>query len=316
MKKLQFILACAALTALSSCSSDDQSFDPNEIRITTNVGGIEATTRAAANTYDDGYFDANSQINIYIFEHVENGETEAYKYGTDGLLAYIADGSGNLSTTTKPYYPANGHNIDVYGIYSGNQNIKFANSQTITVSEDQSNDANYKASDLMWASKTNHAKSENAVALSFNHKLSKVIVELKEGDGLNNGDLANATVQILNTSTNATINVDRTGINNLTPSTTTEDIKPITLGCWNAGNNVAAIIIPQQVGAGKQLFKVTLSNQAEYIYTIPTTASPVTFEADKKYTYTLTLTTKGIEVTATIKDWSQNDSKTGDAILD
>ena len=35
MKKLQFILACEALTALSSCSSDDQSFDPNEIRITT-----------------------------------------------------------------------------------------------------------------------------------------------------------------------------------------------------------------------------------------------------------------------------------------
>lgn len=315
MKKLQFFLACAALTALSSCSSDDQSFDPNEIRITTNVGGIEATTRAAANTYDNGNFDANSQINIYIFEHVEDGITANYTYGTDGLLAYTADGSGNLRTTPQPYYPANGNNIDVYGIYSGNQNIKIGSSQTITVSEDQSSDTNYKNSDLMWASKINHAKSEDAVALSFNHKLSKVIVELNQGDGLNNGDLDNAFVQILNTSTKATIDVDKTGIKKLAPSTTAEDKKPITLGSWNTGNNVAAIIIPQQVEAGKPLFKVQLSNNAEYIYTIPTTASPVTFEADKKYTYTLTLTTKGIEVTATIKEWSQNDSGTGDAIL-
>lgn len=315
MKKLQFILACAALTALSSCSSDDQSFDPNEIRITTNVGGIEATTRATSNTYDNGNFDANSQINIYIFEHVEDGITAKYTYGTDGLLAYTADGSGNLSTTPQPYYPANGHNIDVYGIYSGNQNITIGSSQKITVSEEQSNDANYKNSDLMWASKTNHAKSDNAVALSFNHKLSKVIVELKQGAGLNNGDLDNATVQILNTSTKATIDVDKTGIKNLAPSTTPEDIKPITLGSWNTGNNVAAIIIPQQVGAGTPLFKVTLSNNAEYIYTIPTGTSPVTFEADKKYTYTLTLTTKGIEVNATIKEWSKNGSGTGDAIL-
>lgn len=315
MKKLQFILACAALTALSSCSSDDQSFDPNEIRITTNVGGIEATTRAAANTYDDGYFDANSQINIYIFEHVEDGVTAEYTYGTNGLLAYKADGSGNLSTTPQPYYPANGNNIDVYGIYSGNQDIKFANSQTITVSEDQSNEANYKNSDLMWASKTNHAKSDNAVDLSFNHKLSKVIVELIKGNGLNDGDLDNATVQILNTSTKATIDVDKTGIKNLTPSTTAGDKKPITLGSWNTGYNVAAIIIPQQVEAGTQLFKVKLRNQAEYIYTIPTGTSPVNFEADKKYTYTLTLTTKGIVVNATIKDWSNNGSGTGDAIL-
>ena len=93
MKKLQFILACAALTALSSCSSDDQSFDPNEIRITTNVGGIEATTRAAADILSTNFSENVDKVNIYI---TESTVSPTISYGTLGLLEESAKNRNGL----------------------------------------------------------------------------------------------------------------------------------------------------------------------------------------------------------------------------
>ena len=122
MKVTKIISACAVLVALASCSSDhelsQQSAEVTPIRIQTNVGG--STTRAAAGLYDqNNNFENGAKINVYIFE---NGGT-TYTYGNSGLLEYTADGHGNLGvkgaggSSVPKYFPANGHGIDVYGIY-------------------------------------------------------------------------------------------------------------------------------------------------------------------------------------------------------
>lgn len=315
MKKLQFILACAALTALSSCSSDDQSFDPNEIRITTNVGGIEATTRAATNIHDANHgFKSGDIVNVYIFE---NADPQSYHYGTDGLLQCSANGSGDLIFSPKQYYPASGKNIDVCGIYPIGIKIK-SGSQDFSVQTDQSTDDNYRESDLMFATVSDHKKEDGPVNLSFQHKLSKVVVKLQPGDGVSDSDIANAKVEILNTFTKGSIaSVTQSAMGNISPSNNEGDKLDIIMGEWTSSADVAAIVIPQTIISSAEsqtsLFKVTLRNGATYTYK-PT--EDVTFAAEKVHTYTLKLTTLEITVTSSISDWTTGTGGNGNAVLD
>ena len=186
---------------------------------------------------------------------------------------------------------------------------------------DQSDATNYKASDLMYANcVTNHTKG-TAVPLTFNHKLSKVTVELIAGSGFQDADLDNADVKITNTAIKCTIaSLDKDGIGAITPSETPSDKTPITIGTWNS-NAMSAIVIPQTVAAETTLFEVTLAGGTKpYKYTIPAGLG-VTFSAGMVYNYKLTVTIDGIQVTSTITDWidgTENlpDGGTGDAILD
>ena len=310
MKKLQFILACAALTALSSCSSDDQSFDPNEIRITTNVGGIEATTRAAADILSTNFSENVDKVNIYI---TESTVSPTISYGTLGLLEATAKSGNVLELSSKQYYPSTGNGVDVWGVYP--TSIE-KGTTTFSVQTDQSNETNYKASDFLFAAGvTNHKKADGEIKLQFEHQLSKVIVKLKAGDGVDASALTGAEVNIVNTKPEASF----TALSQTGPATisATGDVANIKIGTWS-GSDIAAIIVPQTVSKGTPLFKVELTNGGNYTYVIPNGDSDndVTFSAKNVVTYTLTLTTAGIDVKSEIKDWNTGTSADGDAILD
>ena len=326
MKATKIISACAVLVALASCSNDHVISQPGAedtpIRIQANVGAV--TTKAGAGLYDqNNNFENGAKINVYIFE---NGGT-TYTYGSSGLLEYTADGNGNLDvkdtggSSVPQYFPANGHGIDVYGIYP--TSVKEKNStQDFSVNTDQSEDADYKASDLMYAGCQSNKKKEDNIQLAFQHKLAKVIVILKQGDGLKDGDLNNAEVKITNTYVKCSIaKVDKTKFGPITASTEAVDKKAITVGNWstasnNESNGIAAIVVPQTVSKGTQLFEVKLSNNAVYKYTRPSDASDdVVFTQENVHTYTLTLTTSGISVTSSIKDWTTGTGGSGEATL-
>lgn len=318
MKKIKTILACAMLVVFASCSNDTDSpsVDDNVIRLYSSVGGI--TTKAAANLYTTtNNFETNALVNVYIRENTTG--TAAYTYGTNGLVVCKANGSGALNPNdgTTNYFPANGNGVDVYGIYP--TSIKESTTpQPFSVSTNQSYDNDYKASDLMFASLLPNKKKGTPISLSFAHKLSKVIVKLEAGDGLQNSELHNAIVEINNTYPGCSIaTVDKNGFGTIAATGSTADI---TVGKWTTGSSgIAAIVVPQTVTKGKALFKVTLSNGATYTYTIPNggSDSDVTFAEGKVQTYTLTLRTADISVTSTIKDWTpETTESSGNAELD
>ena len=321
MKKFQTIFACAVLAALASCSNEhelsQQSAEDTPIRIQANVGGI--TTKAASNIQGT-QFDNNESVNVYIYENTTGGSA-TYTYGTNGLLTCTAKSGGQLSFSAPQYFPANGNGIDVYGIYPNSVKENLS-SQDFSVDTDQSDATKYKASDLMYAAcQSNKKKGEN-IQLTFKHKLAKVIVILKKGDGLKDGDLNNAEVKITNTYVKCSIDkVDKTTFGTITASTEAVDKKAITVGNWstasnNESNGIAAIVVPQTVSKGTQLFEVKLSNNAVYKYTIPSDASDdVVFTQENVHTYTLTLTTSGISVTSSIKDWTPGTGGSGEATL-
>lgn len=315
MKQFKTILAGVGLLVCASCANDLPEVDDNIIRIQANVG--MAATKAASNVQGT-QFQSGEKVNIYLFEHLDDASPAAYTYGTNGLVAHSADGAGGLNPDGGDlYFPANGHGIDVYGIYPSTVK-ESTTSFTFTVQEDQTSDANYKASDLMYAPCQVDKKKGNAVQLPFAHQLSKVIVKLVQGNGLNTNDLDGATVQILNTYTKCSIgSLSKAGIGAIAPSSNGADKKSITVGTWpsSSSEGIAAIVIPQTVQVGTPLFQVSLTNGANYVYTIPSTGAAVTFLSGNVYTYTLTVKTAAIDVTSTITNWNPGRDESGDAIL-
>lgn len=319
MKATKIISACAVLVALASCSNENelsqQSAEDTAIRIQANVGGI--TTRAGS-SIQGTKFDNGESVNVYIYENSTNaGSSSGKTYGTSGLVTCASDGAGKLNPGSI-HYPQNGNGIDVYGVYPTSV-TENPSSQVFSVNTDQSAPTNYKESDLMYAScVTNHTKG-TPVSLTFTHKLSKVTVELEAGTGFQANDLNNAVVKITNTSTKCSIDkLNKSGIGAITASSTSSDILPIEIGTWNSTSKdkMSAIVIPQTVSAGSQLFEVTLNGVATpYNYKIPAGGSGVTFSEGKEYKYKLTVKIDGIDVNSTITDWGDGGTTNGDATL-
>lgn len=324
MKATKIISACAVLVALASCSNDHVISQPGAedtpIRIHANVGAV--TTKAASDIQSEHFKDGQT-VNVYIYENT-TGPVE-YKYGSnnDGYVPCTVN-SDKLNPTggVTLFYPANGHGIDVYGVYPSTV-TENTSSQNFEVKNDQSLEDDYMASDLMFTDtpKSDHKKTNGDVSLVFKHKLSKVIVKLRQGSGLNASDIDGATVKITNTIRQCTIaSVGKSGMGNV--AVTSDAASPITVGTWNSSttpNGIAAIVVPQGVTANSQLFEVELTNNAVYRYYIPSTGN-VTFSPEKVYTYTLTLTTAGINVTSSITNWTDDTSNlpnsgNGDATL-
>ena len=325
MKATKIISACAVLVALASCSNENelsqQSAEDTSIRIQANVGGI--TTRAGS-SIQGNQFDNTESVNVYIYEHTTGGQaTYTYGNGGNGLVTCTADGNGNLNPGSI-FYPQNGNGIDVYGVYP--TTVTENQSQfSFEVNTDQSRDENYKASDLMYADCVQNHTKGTPVSLTFQHKLSKVTVELAAGTGFQDADLNSAVVKITNTSTKCSIlSLNKSGIGTITASSTSSDITPITIGIWNSTSKapMSAIVIPQNVSEGNQLFEVALNGiSTPYKYKIPAGGSNVIFSEGKEYKYKLTVKIDGIEVKSTITDWDNDSSSLpdggiGDATLD
>ena len=304
MKATKIISACAVLVALASCSNDHVISQPGAedtpIRIQANVGAV--TTKAASDI-QGSQFASGESVNVYIYENTTNaGSPSGKNYGTSGLVTCTADGSGKLNPGSI-FYPQNGNGIDVYGVYPTSVT---ENQSQFSVNTDQSQDANYKESDLMYAPcQTNHQKGSD-VNLTFAHKLSKVTIELVNGNGFLPADLEGAEIKIMNTYNGCTITkLDKTGIGTITCNSSSEK-NAITVGTWSnsSPNKLSAIVIPQTVSKGIVLFEVKLAGTTNpYKYTIPSDGSDVIFAESKEYKYKLTIKIDGIDVKSDITPW-------------
>ena len=167
---------------------------------------------------------------------------------------------------------------------------------------------------------TNHQKGSD-VNLIFAHKLSKVTIELVNGNGFQPADLDGAEIKIMNTYNGCTITkLDKTGIGTITCNSSSAQ-SAIKVGTWSSisQDKLSAIVIPQTVNKGNVLFEVKLAGTTNpYKYTIPSDGSDVTFAESNEYKYKLTIKIDGIDVKSTITPWTDATSgrpTEGDATL-
>ena len=295
MKKY-FILAAAALSfaACSNNESDNQVQNPdNVIRLNASVGDI---TRAATDI-QSAAFDANEDIYLEMTATGYDKKTATYTTAT------ASEGKNALTVkagSTAFTWPANG-NIAIKAFYPSTVTSE---TTSFTVETDQSEAANYKKSDLMYSNNvTAQAKQSTAVGLTFNHALTKIIVNLTAGTGVESSDIAGCTVKV-NAKKSANISSGQW------TSATDDAAVDITMG---AGANNAAIIVPQVYAAEANFITVTTAGNHSVTFKL---ADGKTFEAGKCYTYNLTVNMSEITLESTsITNWTSEAEIPGSVII-
>jgi hypothetical protein len=321
MKKYIYLSAVAVM-ALASCSTMDEETTSSKvgtepISLSSKVLGV--STRSASSTILQAtQIAANNSVGIYIYDQGKTAVTTA-GYGYENYQ-YTPDGKGALTLTnnqTAPCYSTSG-SVDIYGYAPrfSSINTGFTTVQPFAVKDDQSSDADYIASDLIYGTLKDQKVSTDARNIVFVHKLSKVNITLSADGtyGFLASDLSGATVKLRN--------VVKGGIIQLADGTFTtpnnaakSDVTVFNVAASNTATSVSgsAVIVPQTFtnDATTSLIEITLSSGKVYQY-IPDT--DISFAAGTQYNFTITMKNTGITVSSTITPWSTSTDTTGDAV--
>lgn len=259
-----------------------------EIRLFTQVSGM---TRAAnvADQLQDSKLAEGTTVSVKVTEHATKPSVSY------ALATYTADGSGGLALPSgvKQYYPANGNGVDIYAFHPAGSPSAFE------VKSDQSTDAGYRASDLMWASLSNVKSSSENHTLAFSHKLSKIIVNLVSGTDLAAGELDIATITLGNGDL-VTGGTFTAATGTFTPATSGTGTIII---ARNAGTSAHAASVVPQAMSGKKINVNIAGLQKSYTISTPQ------FQAGTKYTYTLQVNITGIVLMSVqIEPWDDDAS--------
>lgn len=297
MKLIRPVFMAMAVVLMAACHDDS---DPEIVVSTFVTNGMQpAGTRAAADIQNSS-FDSGEQFNLYIVDY-DNKDTK--------IANNVANATGT-NVGTGYYYPPNGHNVDIYGIYP--QSVKYGDT-SFSVSTTQTMDAdgrtNYKNSDLMSAKVLNALRQEAAQTLQFTHQLSKVIVSIKRDASL--AATETATLTLNSARTDATI---ANGVfSAVTGNASDISLGTVTLSSPTDYQSLAAIIPPQTIpasgSAATDFITITLGSGGSFTYQIPS-GSPKDFAGGNAYTYTITVGLKAISVTTAITDWNAPDGNT------
>ena len=267
MKMKRHILALAAIT-LAACSQIDNPSD-QRVPVTLISSTAEAVESKAAQDLNETTFDSGEAVKVLISE---TGQTDW------GVYDFTTGDGGTMSPTTiVPYYPAGLTNIDIAAYYPSTAGTSF------TVAFDQTADASYKSSDLMFASVTDQAKQASAVTLTFAHKMAKLNVNVTPGEGV----ASIIGVDVLNVLPTVSFNQTTGATGSATGPAST-----ITMS-----NNGAALIPAQTIDGG---FLSIVTNKGTAIYSV----SDKVFEAGKQYTLNITVNLRAVGTTTAITGWT------------
>jgi len=156
---------------LAACSNDDvQTADRVPITLTGTTLTVEETRAAADTALNKGYLESGQAVRVRVKN--TNASTWAnyiYTSGTNGELT---------APGTPPFYPLDGTHVDIVA-YSPS-----SAGETFTIHSNQTSLEGYLASDLVFASAADKAKSSTAVPLQFEHKMAKIIITATAGAGV------------------------------------------------------------------------------------------------------------------------------------
>jgi len=283
MTMIAVMALSAALTVLTACSSDDSPMDNVEQRVpvTLAYSTIDATETRAAQNLNEGTFASDESVKVRI-SNTGAGEWTDYTFTT---------GSAGTMTAPNPapYYPAGSQNIDIVAYYPATAGTTF------TVAADQTADASYKASDLMFASVTDQAKQAEAVNLAFSHKMAKLCVNITAGQGV--GSIT--SVSILNVKPTVSFNQAMGEVGEATGSATSIAV-----------SNNGAALIPAQTIDGGLLSIVTDKGTATY------SVASKAFAAGQLYTLNITVNLRAVGTTTAITGWTSEGTVTVNPVVE
>jgi len=288
MKKNQFLGAALALIVVGhSCKNDDYrdlgTNDNAQVQFTSSIAGSVAT-RVTGNAWD-----ADDAVGVFMKQGdgLSNPLAANKKYSTGGNGNFSGQGADIIN------YPQTG-SVDFIAYYPYTTNLEGA-ILPVTVA-DQSAPA---AIDVLYSNNaTGLTKASGAANLTFNHKLTKVALAVKPGNGLT--DVNGLQVVYRNVNTTAALDL-ATGI--LSGAAAVQNVTAKTTAQTDA-QLVEAILLPGDFSAKELVF--TLAS-GTFKWTLP---ANTTFEEGKKYTYDIVLLKNdggnqaAVTGNGTITDWT------------
>ena len=300
MKKKQHLMTLAVLLLLTSCSeqSDMQqtAIDTTAPVTLTASSGTAPLMRAADNLYNASTgFDGGEEAQVYM---ANSGGTQTgtakFSIGAPEAVGALKQSTLTLADGESPiYYPSGpSGNVTLYGIYPA------ASISSHTVSYDQTSDANYKSSDLMYAKipvswSTLAEKYALKPNLPFQHQLVKLkvtIVKMEDVWHLEKVTMNNVkrSVTVAPTYTSAGLgsaasatgesgegaNEDAILISSGETASTVPETKVFTYACvypaqtWNDGDENAVDFLTVKADGGVAKYKLKKTFQPGYEYTL------------------------------------------------
>ncbi len=292
MKKI--ILALAVIATVASCSKSDNVETPDnwggELRITSGIA-----TRAVDQTWDSG-----DAIGVYMTQ-------------TGSTTKYIGEANTHYSTTSTStsadfsvvspdeqlYYPQSG-DVDILAYYPYVSGVEVGAYPVNVLTQTPS-----KSIDLMIATAEEVVKSKTAIPLTFDHKLSKVVVTLTpaENSGLTIDDLKSMSVVLSGTKAEATYDLNTESIDFGENQAAAITLPTAVVGTASAV--ITSIVIPQ---SATPTFTFTLGGTDSY----SVTASAMTFVSGSEHNYTIEITKTAAIITGSkINKWGDGADESG-----
>ena len=275
-KHLFFIIAVFNLAACSRIEAPTR----NDVPITLSYSTVVASETKAAQNLNEGTFSSGESVTVRISNTGENSWKD-YIFTTGSAGAMTAP-------DPAPYYPAGTQNIDIVAYYPSTAGTSF------TVATDQTADADYMASDLMFASVSNQAKTTETVNLAFAHKMAKLCVNITAGDGVS----SITSVSILNVRPTVSFNQATGAVGDAVGSATSIVM-----------SNNGAAVIPAQTIDGGLLSIVTDKGTATYSVTNKA------FAAGQSYTLNITVNLRAVGTTTTLTGWTSEGTVTVNPVV-
>lgn len=234
------VLSSIFISLFASCSSEEE-LNPDNGKMPMTFDCVLGTGSRATDTA----FEKGDKIGVYV---VKGGELIQPVGNEVNNETFSFDGT-KWTPARNVYW--NEGSFDVYAYYPHIDKIVDTEECTFSVSTDQSTHAGYTASDFVWASNMGVKASANPVALSFSHRLSKMVVTLQKGEEFSGDIPSDCEVYIHSTATEAIVDLSTgdTGASFYSPKSTIKAFKK------NA-TTFEAVVVPQNITSRRPLVEV------------------------------------------------------------
>ena len=270
--------ATALLLGLAACTQDDLgggTLPEGEYPLVIRATGLQAVAAPASTRATvDGDWQGVQTVALSV-----GGTVKEYD-----VTASDADGykSATLSSDTDPFWWTSREDITVSAWWPYGTTMP-----DVVVKADQSTKEGFEGSDFISAEA--QTVQFDSPTLEFSHRTARITVLLKPGDGITSVTGADVSV---------------TGLG-------TDNGNPATIRTYEAdGDTYEALTAPQTVKANTPFIQVDLGGGTYYFRP----QSDVVLAAGSRYTYTVSVTAKGLELAGcTIGDWTDGEGESGTA---
>ena len=260
---------------LASCSSEEISApqtdgtEMNEqLQVSISMNSLARVTDAAYETGDN--------VGLYIVNYNEDAPGALQASGNHADNAKFTKAVSEWTPATPIYWKDKTTKADFYCYYPYAAGMS-TTAYSFAVKEDQSSEANYKASEFLWGKATGVAPTKEAVNITTDRLMSNIIVKLVRGKGFTEEAWAATTicVKVCSTKPAATINLS-TGVAIATGAA--KEITPL-----KVSEGYRAMIVPQTITADQPLLNITVNGDT-YAY-----KKAFTFVANKRHHFSITI---------------------------